>query len=96
MVGEYLFRLFQSKRFNSYFEVSANGVTRFGLPLDSITGVFISLPPLSEQKQIVEFIETATDKIDATIEKIEKEIELLREYRTALISEVVTGKIKVV
>ena len=54
------------------------------------------LPPIEEQKQIVEFIETATEKIDATIAKIEKEIGFMREYRTALISEVVTGKIKVV
>ena len=56
----------------------------------------IMLPPIEEQKQIVEFIETATGKIDATIATIEKEIGFLREYRTALISEVVTGKIKVV
>ena len=55
----------------------------------------ITLPPIEEQKQIVEFIETATGKIDATIATIEKEIGFLREYRTALISEVVTGKIKV-
>ena len=56
----------------------------------------IMLPPIEEQKQIVEFIETATGKIDATIATIEKEIGFLREYRTALISEVVTGKIKVI
>jgi hypothetical protein len=46
--------------------------------------------------QIVQFIETETSKIDSTISKVKKEIELLKEYRTALISEVVTGKIKVV
>jgi restriction endonuclease S subunit len=50
--------------------------------------------PIEEQKQIVEFIETATSKIDSTIATIKKEIGFLGEYRTALISEVVTGKIK--
>jgi len=96
MFGEYLFRLFQSKDFNSHFEVSANGVTRFGLPLDSITDVIVPLPLKAEQKQIVNHIENETQKIDSTITKIEKEIELMQEYRTALISEVVTGKVKVV
>ncbi|MBI5808176.1 MAG: restriction endonuclease subunit S [Ignavibacteriales bacterium] len=93
--GKFLFRLFQSKRFNSHFEVSANGVTRFGLPLDSITDVKITFPSLIEQQQIVEYIESETKRIDDKIARAEKEIELLQEYRTALISEVVTGKIKV-
>lgn len=94
--GEYLFRLFQSKQFNTHFEVSANGVTRFGLPLDSITDVFVPLPSSKEQTRITEHVLKGTSKIDTTISKIEKEIGLLQEYRTALISEVVTGKIKVI
>lgn len=49
-----------------------------------------------EQTAIVQQIETSTQKIDATISKIEREIELMQEYRTAIISEVVTGKIKVI
>ena len=93
LLGEFLFRLFQSKKLNSHFEVSANGVTRFGLPLDSITDVKIPFPSVEEQTQIVQHIESETKRIDTTISKIEKEIELLREYRTALISEVVTGKL---
>jgi type I restriction enzyme S subunit len=64
-----------------------------------ITGTLVKekivmIPPsISEQTAIVHHIETHTTRIDATISKIEKEIELLQEYRTALISEVVTGKI---
>jgi type I restriction enzyme S subunit len=53
-------------------------------------------PNKEEQSKIVHYIETETKRIDGTISKIEKEIELLAEYRTALISEVVTGKIKVI
>jgi type I restriction enzyme S subunit len=95
LLGEFLFRLFQSKQLNAHFEISANGVTRFGLPLDSITDVEVVFPAIMEQIQIIQHIETETKRIDSTISKIEKEIELLQEYRTALISEVVTGKIKV-
>jgi type I restriction enzyme S subunit len=54
------------------------------------------IPPLSEQRQIVEYLDEQTQKIDNTISIEEKRIELLKEYRQSLISEVVTGKRKVV
>ncbi|TKD58978.1 restriction endonuclease subunit S [Flavobacterium sp. ASW18X] len=52
--------------------------------------------PLEEQKQIVNYIETETQKITKTISTIEKEITLVEEYKTALIAEAVTGKIDVI
>jgi type I restriction enzyme S subunit len=55
-----------------------------------------AVPPLEEQQSIVRHIETECARIDAKKAKTEKLIELLTEYRTALISEVVTGKIKVI
>ena len=95
LIGEFLFRLFQSKAFNSHFEVSASGVTRFGLPLEAITDVEVSFPSSMEQQNIVSYIQTEIQRIHNVIFKIQKEISLLQEYRTALISEAVTGKIKV-
>jgi len=53
-------------------------------------------PPLKEQTAIVQHIETEINRINAKTEKTKKLIDLLTEYRTALISEVVTGKIKVI
>ena len=66
-----------------------------------ITGTLVKekiavFPPIKEQSIIFQNIQTETKRIDNTISKIEKEIELMQEYRTALISEVVTGKVKVV
>jgi type I restriction enzyme S subunit len=56
----------------------------------------IVIPPEnSEQKDIVIHIKKQTTRIDTLITKTEKQINLLQEYRTALISEVVTGKIDV-
>ncbi|MGI9347247.1 MAG: restriction endonuclease subunit S [Gammaproteobacteria bacterium] len=52
-------------------------------------------PPLSEQTAIVEHLDKATAQIDAVIAKVRREMELLREYRVRLISDVVTGKIDV-
>ena len=54
------------------------------------------LPPLSEQEQIVSYLDEKTSEIDKTVELENKKIELLKEYRQSLISNVVTGKIKVV
>ena len=61
----------------------------------TIKNVRLSFPPKSEQTQIVEYLDEQTQKIDSTIEKETQRIELLKEYRQSLISEVVTGKIDV-
>lgn len=50
---------------------------------------------IEEQNIIVEFIETKTTEIDTIISQTEKEIDLLKEYKIALISEVVLGKVDV-
>jgi type I restriction enzyme S subunit len=54
------------------------------------------IPPLSEQEQIVSYLDEKTSQIDKTIDIEKKKIQLLKEYRQSLISNVVTGKIKVV
>lgn len=55
----------------------------------------IICPPLSEQQIIVSYITERTAKIDSLIEKLNKEIECIKEYKQRLISDVVTGQIKV-
>ena len=60
-----------------------------------ISDLDIVLPPLSEQEAIAAFLDRETEKIDALISKVETVIAKLKEYRTALISAAVTGKIDV-
>ena len=67
-----------------------------GLSVDVIKNLAIPFPPVKEQLSTVRHIETECARIDAKKAKTEKLIDLLTEYRTALISEVVTGKVKVV
>lgn len=95
LMGEFLLRLFQSKCFNSYFEISANGVTRYGLGVDAIKNVLVPLPPISEQLKITSYISKQCSIISNSISKIDKEIELIKEFRVSLINEVITGKIKI-
>jgi type I restriction enzyme S subunit len=53
------------------------------------------LPPLEEQEQIIAYLDEKTSTIDKSISIEERRIGLLKEYRQSLISEVITGKIKV-
>lgn len=55
----------------------------------------IALPPLDEQQSIVDQLVIETEAIDQTTKKTQEAIERLREYRTAIITNAVTGKIKV-
>jgi len=55
----------------------------------------VPVPPINEQQLIVQHIESECSRIDFKKARTEELIELLTEYRTALISEAVTGKIKV-
>ena len=56
---------------------------------------YLPLPPISEQEAIVAFLDKKTSDIDTAIERINAQIAELQAYRTALISEAVTGKIDV-
>lgn len=53
------------------------------------------IPPKHEQKAIAEYLDDKTKQIDMLVEKIKKSIELLKEYRLALITSTVTGQINV-
>lgn len=57
--------------------------------------MFVPVPPITEQRAIAAFLDRETAKLDALIAKIREGIERLKEYRTALISAAVTGKIDV-
>ncbi|MBN3892706.1 MAG: restriction endonuclease subunit S [Nostoc sp. JL31] len=65
------------------------------LLIGTIRNLILQIPPIVEQNQIVNWLNTTTAKIDLAIAKIEKEIKLIQEYRTTLISDAVTGKIDV-
>jgi len=91
---KYLFRVFQST-IGQYFEVCAKGVTRFGLGFGAFNSASIPIPPLQEQQAIANYLDRETSQIDNLIEKTKQSIEYLKEYRTALISSAVTGKIDV-
>ena len=84
-----------SLSYRNQIRKEVKGVKVFSITNSILKDSFMVLPPLKEQTAIVQHIETEIARINAKIEKTKKLIDLLTEYRTALISEVVTGKIKV-
>ena len=72
-----------------------SGASREGLTLQSIRNFRVLVPPLPEQTAIVEYLERATAATNAAITRARRQIELLQEYRTRLIADVVTGKLDV-
>jgi type I restriction enzyme S subunit len=71
------------------------GATAPHVNISTIRNYFLAMPAQQEQEMIVQHIESETRPIDAAIHRFEREIELLREYRTRLVADVVTGKLDV-
>lgn len=94
--SKWIWFFLQSNFIKETISVDAVQAAQPNLSMENIRNFSILLPNKEEIGNIIESVEMHTSHIDGTIHKIEKEIELLQEYRTALISEVVTGKIKVV
>jgi type I restriction enzyme S subunit len=60
-----------------------------------LKNLWVSMPAVPEQDRIVEHIAVATQPVSTALSRLEREIELLREYRTRLVADVVTGKLDV-
>jgi type I restriction enzyme, S subunit len=94
--NRYFYQLLFSQGLIDLLDSQSTGIKLPRVSPDVILNTEIIYPPLSEQQQIVEYLDEQTQLIDNTISIEEKRIELLKEYRQSLISEVVTGKRKVV
>jgi len=69
--------------------------TQQNIGMGVISNLPLVLPPVDEQRTIPAFLDRETAKIDTLIAKVQEAIERLKEYRMALISAAVTGKIDV-
>lgn len=71
------------------------GATVRGINIRDLKRIEILVPPFAEQTRIVYHLERATSGVVSADQRAHREIELLREYRTRLIADVVTGKLDV-
>jgi type I restriction enzyme S subunit len=97
IVGGFIDGLLRTRPYVSNILCRSTGVraSRLRLYPEEFFRLPIILPPPPEQQQIVHSIATETAQLDMTVTHLEREIELLREYRTRLVADVVTGKLDV-
>lgn len=94
---EFFSKAVRSKAYIPFFTQYSKGIRVDQWDLSTIglkTIPFIE-PPIEEQQAIVDYINTKTAKIDQMKDGIKSEIEKLKEYKQRLISDVVTGKVRV-
>ncbi|MEO7837898.1 MAG: restriction endonuclease subunit S [Anaerolineales bacterium] len=95
LTSKYFYYLARSNYWFLQLDYSAYGAAQQQLSNVVLQNLSIALPPLKEQKVIEDFLDQRMAQIENAIQRVYSEITLLQEYRTALISEAVTGKIDV-
>lgn len=91
----FLFCILSSKIFTDFNDFTSYGSTIIHLYQNVFVNFSFPYPPLNEQIEIADYIDIATTKIATAISLKEKEIEKLKEYKSVLINDVVTGKVKI-
>jgi type I restriction enzyme S subunit len=95
LIPKYLLFLLESRFLEIQVDHSQKGGGQPFLSLDDLRNLIFPIPSVNEQNQIIEHLDLKTKEMDDLIHLEQKKIDLLKEYRQSLISEVVTGKIKV-
>jgi type I restriction enzyme S subunit len=95
MSGEYYSYLLNSHAVQEHLQAIQGGSVQGVINTEDLSSLKVTYPPLQEQIQIATYLDSKTLELDITIEKVQKSIKLLEEYKKSLINNVVTGKIDV-
>jgi type I restriction enzyme S subunit len=96
-LARYWHELLRSPAYDWELHVRSKGIWKSRLQLtdDSFLSMSLLVPPHDEADRILEYVITSTSGLTVAISRLEREIELLCEYRTRLVADVVTGKLDV-
>ncbi|MFN8258148.1 MAG: restriction endonuclease subunit S [Bacteroidales bacterium] len=92
--GEYLYYYIRDNFEKEVIKLSAK-TTVDSLRMPMLANFPVAYPTMDEQQLILDYIKTESQTIETLISKYQKQIDLMQEYRTSLISQAVTGKIDV-
>ena len=95
ILPSYLSYIVNSEQFVASVVSNSVGVSYPAINSSDLVNLKSALPSLHEQAQISQYLDQKTSRIDSLSKKLQRKIELLKEYRQSLISNVVTGKVKV-
>nr|WP_082818373.1 restriction endonuclease subunit S [Wohlfahrtiimonas chitiniclastica] len=84
-----------SRNFQDSLYTYSSGSTAIGIKAERLSYLRILIPPMEEQKLIKKFIDQGVYEIENMSSKVEQTLKVLKEYRSTLITQVVTGKIDV-
>lgn len=93
--NEFLYYALNAKHAQTSLWFSSASSAQQAIYIEDVAELRLPIPPIYERKLIVEYLMNLLSHIDSIIEKTQKEISLLREYRIRLIADVVTGKLDV-
>jgi type I restriction enzyme, S subunit len=91
ILSEFLMLQIQSERIQTLINM-IEGASREGLTNNEVKNYYLFVPSLKDQENIISEIKAETTTIDTAIAKTLKEIELIKEYKEAMIAEAVMGK----
>lgn len=94
-ISHFMFWVLNSLVFEKFFDYVKRGATISHLYQETFERFIFPIPSLDEQKAIAKYLDKHTARIDKTIQKIQKKINFLEEYKKSLIHHAVTGKIDV-
>ena len=94
-INKFLYFLLSSELIINEVDSKSVGVSYPAINSVVFSNIVVWIPSTKEQTQIVRHIEEQSERINKAVTKAKKEIELIKEYRQALIFEAVTGKIDV-
>ncbi len=97
LLPQYAELLLRQQHYVDEYNRRSSGITssRMRLYPDDLLGIPVALPPVAEQESIIAELVANISAEEQQIERYKREIELLREYRTRLIADVVTGKLDI-
>ena len=95
VIPSYIAQFLSTEASINWLKLESVGTTMDNLNTDIMARIPVIIPPKDEQQQIVSHVDYTIYQFDFLMTKEERLIELLQEYRTSLISEVVTGKVDV-
>ena len=93
----FIVRAMNARYFRTQVELAISGAEGLAnnLPLSALKDLLVAIPPLDESMEISDRLDTQLQGIDTAIDRANREIDLLTEFRTRLTADVVTGKLDV-
>ena len=95
LLPDFIISLIYSTVGRTYIDFLSSGSTVLHFNMADINNIPVLIPPMAEQRKLVDYIAKVTEESERVIELQKEQISKLKEYKTTLINSAVTGKIRI-